>query len=56
MDFEELEAFENEAEDEDKGVGGISVKDLSPDQREAYNNVLYWISHPTEKPLTLGDH
>ena len=56
MDFEELEAFENEAEDEDKGVGGISVKDLSPDQREAYNNVLYWISHPTEKPLTLGGY
>ncbi len=57
MDFEDI--VEGEGGDEiekQTGAGGIAVKDLSADQLSAYNDVLSWIRHPTEKPLTLGGY
>ena len=55
MDFEDI--VEGEGGDEiekQTGAGGIAVKDLSADQLSAYNDVLSWIRHPTEKPSPSG--
>jgi exodeoxyribonuclease-5 len=43
-------------DDETPAAGGITIKDLSPDQHEVYNSVLSWLRHPTSEPLTLGGY